>query len=49
MMPMEERFWLNDVKRLLPGLNYLCQKHQEHAIRFGTDWPFHLSTKITSC
>src|SRR5438128_2836762 len=34
-MPPQERLWLNDEKRLLPGPNRPCQKHQKHPIRFG--------------
>ena len=44
-MPTEERLWLNDEKRLLPGSNHPGQKHQDHPVRFGTGWSFHLSTK----
>ena len=42
-MPTQERFWLNDEQRLLPGPYHPGQKHEEHPIRFGTDGSFHLS------
>ena len=44
-MPMEERLWLNDEQRLLPCSNHPGQKHEEHAIRFGTGGSFHLSAE----
>ena len=44
-MPLQERLWLNDEQGLLPGLDHPGQKHQEHPIRFGTDWSFDLSAK----
>jgi len=40
---MQKRFWLDNEQRLPPGLNHPCQKHQEHAVRFGTGRSFHLS------
>jgi hypothetical protein len=36
-MPPQESLWLNNEQRLFPCSNHSCQKHQEHAIRFGTD------------
>jgi hypothetical protein len=30
---------------LFPGPNRLCQKHQEHPVRFGTGRSFHLSSE----
>ncbi len=44
-MPPQERIWLNDGKRLLPGPNRPCQKHQKHPIRFGAGWSFHMSAQ----
>ncbi len=44
-MPPQERIWLNDEKRLLPGPNRPCQKHQKHPIRFGAGWSFHMSAQ----
>jgi hypothetical protein len=44
-MPSQERPWLNDEQRLFPGLNHPGQKHQEHAIPFGTGRSFHLSSE----
>ncbi len=44
-MPTEERLWLHDEKRLLPGPNHPGQKHQEHPIRFGTGGSFHVSAE----
>jgi hypothetical protein len=44
-MSLQERFWLNNEKRLLPGPNHPCQKHQKHSIRFGAGWAFHLSAQ----
>jgi len=44
-MPPRERIWLNDEKRLLPGPNRPCQKHQKHPIRFGAGWSFHMSAQ----
>ncbi len=42
-MPPQERLWLNDEQRLLPGSDHPGQKHQVHPIRFGTGRSFHLS------
>ena len=44
-MPTQERLWLNDKKRLLPGPNRPRQKNQEHPVRFGTGRSFHLSVE----
>ena len=42
-MPPQERLWLDDEQRLLPGPYHSCQKHQEHAVCLGTGRSFHLS------
>ena len=44
-MPPQERLWLNDEQRLLPGSNHFCQQHQEHPICFGVSRSFDLSTE----
>src|SRR5215469_10341004 len=44
-MPTEERFWLNNEQRLLPGPHHPGQQRQEHPVRFGTGGSFQLSTK----
>jgi hypothetical protein len=44
-MPTEERFWLNDEKRLLPDPHHPGQQHQEHPVRSGACWSFHVSAK----
>jgi len=42
-MPPQERLWLDNEQRLLPGSYHSGQKHQEYPIRFDTDGSFHLS------
>lgn len=42
-MSPQERLWLDNEQRLLPGSYHPGQKHQEHPIRFGTGRSFHLS------
>jgi hypothetical protein len=37
--------FLNDEEGLFPGPNHACQKHQEHAVRFGTCRSFHVSAQ----
>ena len=37
--------FLNDEEGLFPGSNHSCQKHQEHAVRFGTGRSFHVSAQ----
>ncbi len=37
--------FLNDEEGLFPGPNHSCQKHQEHAVRFGTYRSFHVSAQ----
>ncbi len=44
-MPAQERLWLDNEKRLLPGPNYPGQKHQKHPIRFGICRSFHVSAE----
>jgi hypothetical protein len=42
-MPAQESCWLDDEKHLFPGPHHSCQQDQEHAVRLGTGWSFHLS------
>jgi hypothetical protein len=44
-MPTQERLRLNNEKRLLPGPNHPCEKHQEHPIRLGVCGSFDLSAE----
>ena len=44
-MPAQQRLWLDNEQRLLPGPHHSCQQDQEHAVRLGTDRLFHLATQ----
>jgi hypothetical protein len=44
-MPPQKRLWLDNEQGLFPGPNRLCQKHQEHAVRFGTGRSFDMSAQ----
>ena len=44
-MPPQERLWLNNQQRVLPGPNGSCQEYQEQPIRFGKGGSFHVPTE----
>jgi hypothetical protein len=44
-VPPQERLWLDNERRVFPGLNHACEKHQEDPICPGACWSFHLSAE----
>jgi hypothetical protein len=42
-MPAEQGLWLDNEQGLVPASNQPSSQHEEHPIRFGACWPFHLT------
>jgi len=43
--PSQQRLWLDNKQRLLPGSYEARQQDEEHAVCFGIGRPFHLSSQ----
>ena len=41
----QKSLWLNDEQRVFPCSNHPCEKHEEQAIRIGTDRAFDMSAQ----